>query len=269
MAAWRSSSKYQDRLAWWVSETDGGQANGINKGFARATGEIVAWINSDDLYLPGAIAGAVEALQAHPEAGMVFGDVRSIDAGGRAFNLMRYGYWGLEDLMTFHIIGQPGVFMRRAVLEQAGPLDPRFDLLLDHQLWLRMAQIAPMRYVPAVWAAARYHAAAKNIAQAPHYGKDAYAVVDWMYTQPRLAARMERLERRVMAGAHRFNARYLLDGGMAWPALQAYGKSLAAHAPTALREWHRIVYAGLSLLGLGALKPVYLRLRSKLKGYQA
>ncbi len=261
--------RYADRLAWWVSERDRGQADGINKGFARANGEIIAWVNSDDLYLPGAISAAVAALQADPRAGMVFGDVRSIDSDGKAFNIMRFGNYGLEDLMTFHIIGQPAVFLRRSVLEQAGYLDQRFDLLLDHQLWLRVAQVTTLKYVPVQWAAARYHAAAKNVAQAPHYGKDAYAVIEWMKTQPALAARMQRIERRVWAGAHLFNAHYLLDGGLTRAALQAYWKSMIAHPPTGLKETHRILYAIFSPFGLAWLKPAYLGLRKRLKGLSA
>ena len=60
--------KYEHRMAGWVSEKDRGQADGVNKGFAKATGQIIGWLNSDDLYYPGAIAGAVEAIQQHPDA---------------------------------------------------------------------------------------------------------------------------------------------------------------------------------------------------------
>jgi glycosyltransferase involved in cell wall biosynthesis len=63
--------RYANRLAGWVSEKDRGQADAINKGFSRATGEVIAWLNSDDIYCPGAIHAAVSALQAHPEYGMV------------------------------------------------------------------------------------------------------------------------------------------------------------------------------------------------------
>jgi len=253
--------KYANRLAWWVSEKDHGQGEAINKGFQRATGEIVGWLNSDDLYQPGAIAAAVEAFAAHPEAGLVFSDVLAIDAENNVLNLMRCGNWGLDELMTFHILNQPGVFMRRSVLEQAGYLDPAYHYMLDTHLWLRMAQLAPMIYVPRTLAAGRFHALAKNMAAAPGFGKESLQLVDWMQTQPGLKSRFERLNRRVWAGAYRMNGRYLLDGGKPWPALKAYFKSLGNHPPTALAEWHRMVYAALCLVGLDRLKPLYYRLR--------
>jgi glycosyltransferase involved in cell wall biosynthesis len=259
--------RYAGSLAWWISEKDTGQAEGINKGLARATGEIVAWLNSDDLYQPGAIAGAAAAFAAHPEAGMVFSDVLAVDGSGKATNLMRYGDWGLDELMTFHIIGQPGVFLRRSILERAGLLDLDYHYLLDHQLWLRVAQAAPIRHVPGIWAAARFHAEAKNVAQPTGFGRDAYTIVEWMRTQPGLLERYQRLAPQIWAGAHRMNARYLLDGGQPAAAWRCYWQSIRSYPPIGLSEAHRMAYAGLSLVGLGWLKPVYLRLRRRLKGY--
>ncbi len=253
--------KYAPRLSGWVSEKDSGQADAINKGFARSTGEFVAWLNSDDLYLPCVIQTAVEALQADPSLAMVYGDVRSIDSTGKVFNVMRYGEWGLVDLMAFNIIGQPGVFMRRSALEQAGFLDLNFHFLLDHQLWLRLAQQGGIQHIPQELAAARFHADAKNVAQAARFGQEAYAILEWMQNQPTLQALYATQKRRIQAGAHRINARYLLDGGQAAPALRAYWRSLLQHPPTALREGHRMVYAALALLGLGRLKNIYYRMR--------
>jgi glycosyltransferase involved in cell wall biosynthesis len=66
-------------LAWWISEPDRGQTDAINKGFARASGAIMTWLNSDDLYLPGAVSEGVEYLKNHPEAGMVYGDANLVD----------------------------------------------------------------------------------------------------------------------------------------------------------------------------------------------
>ncbi len=262
--------KYADRLAWWVSEKDNGQADGINKGLARAQGEIVAWLNSDDRYLPFALREAAAALQSNPQAGMVFGDVQSIDADGAVFNIMRYGAWDLDDLMHFHIIGQPGVFMRRAVQLAAGGLDERFHLLLDHHLWLRMAARAPMVYVPRVWAAARYHAAAKNVAQAAGFGREAYRLVEWMRGAPELRERYGQNRRKVWAGAHRINAFYLLEGRQYAASCAAYWRGLWQYPPLVLPELHRMAYAAASmLLPMDAVRGWYLRRRREKLEQQA
>ena len=118
--------KYEDRLAWWVSEPDHGQADAINKGFARATGKYVAWLNSDDLYFPGAIRKAVETLEQSPHIGLVYGNLLSINARGEHVNSIRYQQYALEDLLAFQIIGQPTVFMRRSTLEEVGYLSEEY-----------------------------------------------------------------------------------------------------------------------------------------------
>jgi glycosyltransferase involved in cell wall biosynthesis len=155
--------KYSDQIAWWVSERDRGQAEAINKGFARATGEIIGWLNSDDIYLPGCIQAAVDVFQTDPGLVMVYGDMLSVDGSGETINLQKFGNWGLKGLMRFQIIGQPAVFMRRSALEKAGFLDINFHFMLDHHLWLRVAQQGSTRHTPQIWAAARYHEGAGSV----------------------------------------------------------------------------------------------------------
>jgi len=252
--------KYANRLAWWVSERDAGQAEAINKGLGRATGEIVAWLNSDDLYLPGAIAQAAQAFQENPQAGLVFGDAITIEAGGKQIKRLSFGDWGLEDLAGFRIICQPAVFMRREVLQQAGYLDLTYHYLLDHQLWLRIACLAPTRHIPQVWAAARHHADAKNVAQAPGFGREAIRLLGWMEAQSSFSPLFAVNRRRIEAGAYRLNARYLLDGGLPGPALRSYGRALVRSPRFALQHWKRMLFAAASLVGGKKLVCLYNRL---------
>jgi len=245
--------RYADRLSWWVSEPDNGQADAINKGFRRANGEVVAWLNSDDLYLPEAIPEAVAALQADLDFGMVFGDALTIDPQGKPINKLVFGNWGISELMRFRIICQPAVFMRRPVLVQAGYLDENFHYMLDHHLWLRIAIGNQIKYLPKLWAAARHHPEAKNVSLAPKFSLETYRVLEWMKTQPDFGALVNADQRRVWGGAHRLAARYYLDGGKNWSALNTYGKALINWPSYTLKHWHRIAFAAANLVGMGNL----------------
>ncbi|MBS1248634.1 MAG: PGL/p-HBAD biosynthesis glycosyltransferase [Chloroflexi bacterium] len=248
---------YADRLAWWVSESDEGQAHAINKGFKQATGEIVAWLNSDDLYLPGTITKAVETFHDHPEAGMVFGDAVSADAEGRLLNHLPAGNLELRDLLRFQIITQPAVFMRRSILEEVNHLDPSYHFFLDHHLWIRMAREADIVHRPQTWAVSRYHKEAKNVYMADKCGKEAYRILAWAESQPDLAPLLREDSRRAWAGAHQINARYLLDGGAAWAALTVYLKAAVTYPPLLASFWHRLLFSALSLVGGGFLANWY------------
>jgi hypothetical protein len=205
----------------------------------------------------------VRIFRENPQVGLVFGDVLAVDENGRLINLLKYGHWGLEELMSFHIIGQPSVFMRRSVQEQAGVLDTSYHCLLDHHLWLRMAQLAEIRYIPKALSAARYHASAKNIAQPVAFSREAYRLAGWMKTQSSLADRLARNEKRIRAGLCSLSAFYLVEGGQSAAALRDYGRGFSAHPPTVLRAWRRVLLALLNLLGLGRLKSLYLAIRRR------
>lgn len=242
--------RYADRLSWWVSEPDSGQAEAINKGLQRAQGEIIAWLNSDDFYLPGAVRQAVAALQAAPEAGMAFGEALTVDATGRPLKRLVFGDWGLEDFLRFRIICQPAVFMRRSVLEKAGFLDASYHLMLDHQLWIRLAQQAPAirihdqsRQGVPLLAAARQHPQAKNSAQAERFAVEIMQLLHWIKSEPALRPQFERDQRRIRGGAYRLAGRYLLDGGRATAALRCYGQALVQWPSYTLQHWRRILFA--------------------------
>ncbi|MBT3321196.1 MAG: glycosyltransferase [Anaerolineae bacterium] len=256
--------RYALDLSWWCAEVDAGQADAINKGFSRAKGEIIAWLNSDDIYLPETFTKVAEIFAKNPDAGIIYGDVLSIDADGNPINIQHFVPYQLSDLMAFNIISQPAVFMRRSFLEQAGYLDLEYHFLLDHHLWLRMAQLAPMIYVPQILAKARYHADAKNIAHAERFGKEAFKILDWMETQPLMTNILKDEKEKILAGAHHLDAFYLVEAGKMSAGLKAYWRTFRYNPKMALKSWKRILYAFLSLLGFSSIRKTYLKLRQKI-----
>jgi glycosyltransferase involved in cell wall biosynthesis len=260
--------RYAPHLAWWISEPDSGQAEALNKGFEAAQGVFIAWLNSDDLYLPGAASQAVATLQANPEAGMVYADALTIDTYGRPLKRLTFGDWGLAQLLGFRVICQPTVFMRREALLKAGGLDASYHYMLDHHLWIRIARQAPIHYArldqnsqrpaPVIWAAARHHREAKNVAHSVGFSRETVRLSEWILTQPDLSAVIANDLRDFQAGAYRLAARYLMDGGKYIEALQAYSRAVRAQPGYALKHGHRMVYA---LLALGGVSGLMERLR--------
>jgi len=158
--------RYAGRLAWWVSEPDAGQTDAINKGFARAHGEVLAWLNSDDILLPGAVRAAVDFLQANPRAGMVYGEADFIDAGGRVIGRFPARQTDYRRLRQGYVhIPQQASFFRADLWRQVGPLDPSFYFAMDYDLWVRLARLAPLVYLPQRrWACFRLHGEGKTVA---------------------------------------------------------------------------------------------------------
>lgn len=251
------------RLSWWVSEPDMGQADAINKGLAHSHGDIVGWLNSDDYYLPGTLASVVKTFQDHPDAVLIYGNTQAVDELDRITNIMTYPQLTLEDLLCFQIIGQPAVFLRRTAVAAVGGLDTDYHLLLDHQLWIKLARFGPIFHADQTWAAARYHAGAKNQALAEHFGGEAFRILDWASREPELAPVLRRVKARARASAHRLNARYLVDAGQPQEALRAWMQALAIHPATALARTNLLISALLELAGLRQVRQRILRSRQE------
>ena len=158
--------KYADKLAWWVSEVDKGQTDAINKGFGRANGRILAWINSDDTYEPGAVSAAVKYLQEHPDVGMVYADCNFIDEQGRVIGGFGAAQTDYKRLRQGYVhIPQQTMFFRAELWHAIGPLDPSFYFAMDYDLWVRIASRAEIKYLPGqTWANFRIHTFGKTIA---------------------------------------------------------------------------------------------------------
>ena len=164
--SWEIIEKYADRLAYWQSQKDKGQTDAINQGFARASGEILAWLNSDDILYPGAVSAAVSYLQKHPEIGMVYGDCDWINADDRVIGRFPAAQTDLRKLRRGYVhIPQQASFFRAALWRKVGPLDDSFYFAMDYDLWTRLASHQPLLYVQEVWAGFRLHEGAKSIAE--------------------------------------------------------------------------------------------------------
>ena len=158
--------KYAHKLAYWQSEKDKGQTDALNQGFARATGEILAWLNSDDVLYPGAVSAAVRKLAHHPEAAMVYGDCEWINADNQVIGRFPAAQTDLKKLRRGYVhIPQQASFFRADLSRKVGPLDESFYFAMDYDLWTRLASHAPLLYVPEVWAGFRLHEGAKSIAE--------------------------------------------------------------------------------------------------------
>ena len=157
--------EYADRLAYWESIPDKGQTDAINKGFNRASGKYVAWLNSDDIYRPGAISEAVAYLEEHPAVGLVYGDCDFVDAEDRVIGKFPAAQTDLGLLKQGYVhVPQAAAFMPREMWQKVGPLDPSFYFAMDYDLWVRIAGLAPVVYLPGrTWASFRLHGDAKTI----------------------------------------------------------------------------------------------------------
>lgn len=161
--------KYESRLAWWVSEHDHGQTDAINKGLQRARGSILAWLNSDDTYEPGALAAAVKAFAAYPQAGLIYGEANYIDESGQVIGKFPAAPTNYRRLRQGYVhIPQQASFFRGTLWRALGPLDPSYFFAMDYDLWVRIAAHASLQHVRQVWANFRLHSGGKTIASDEH-----------------------------------------------------------------------------------------------------
>ncbi len=171
--------KYADRLAWWCSEKDQGQSDAINKGWKRATGEIYAYLNSDDTLESGAVRVVVEAFQANPHAGVVHGGWRYIDAYGHEIGIGRGAQTDFNRLLRdgqISCVAQPASFFRASLVCQVGLLDRTLHMSMDYDLLLRLARVSEMVYVRRVLASYRIHTSAKSPSFAERHWQESLLV---------------------------------------------------------------------------------------------
>lgn len=157
---------------WW-SRPDKGQSDAINQGFKKSKGLYVAWLNSDDLYEPGALHEAQKVFKKNPDAGMVYGNYSEIDSRGEKLREISVPDFDLKkEISHGNMVPQPSVFMKRATLFKAGLLNPEYHYAMDYDLWIRIGSLAPVVHVEKYWSRFRLHNDSKTVALAKKFFKE-------------------------------------------------------------------------------------------------
>lgn len=140
--------KYEPWITYWESKSDRGQSHAINKGFCRSTGDYIAWLNSDDLYYPGALFAISRAIKKNPEAGMIYGAGAKIDMQSQVLIRIPYRPYNNKLLSTRFYILQQSSFVKRSILNHDKMVEEYLHYTMDWELSIRVSRKAPVMAIP-------------------------------------------------------------------------------------------------------------------------
>lgn len=204
--------RYEDRITYWVSEPDGGQTNGIIKGFERATGEIAGWLNSDDLYEPDTLREVAQYFSQNPSARFVYGNCTWIAPNGDTLYYRReMGFHKWLWLYSYNYIPQPASFWKLDLYRQVSGLDPAYKLDMDGDLFARFSNVTQLDHVDRPWARFRYYPEQRNQKFRAQSDQEEYRIM--CRELGRAVLPIERALFGVVARAVRFSYRKLLRWG--------------------------------------------------------
>jgi glycosyltransferase involved in cell wall biosynthesis len=174
---------YGDRFAW-VSEPDRGQTHALNKGFARIRGSIRAFLCSDDLLKPDAVAKAVAHFGRHADCDVVYGRADLIDENDTVLGLYETEPFALARLAQTCYICQPAAFWRAQIADRVGPFDERFNHSMDYEYWLRVALVGGrFDFIPDLLASARVHGGSRTLTEREHVFRANIAITSGLLGQ--------------------------------------------------------------------------------------
>ncbi len=154
--------RYRDRISF-ISEKDYGQTDAVNKGIMATKGDIVGWLNSDDIYYHGALCSVIEYFADHPDTEVVYGDACHIDENDQILEPYYTEDWNYERLKEVCFLCQPAVFFRRRLLTRAGLLDHSLVYCMDYEYWLRLGALTPFARIREVLAGSRMYKSNKTL----------------------------------------------------------------------------------------------------------
>lgn len=253
--------RYESRLDYWVSEPDRGQTHAINKGWERATGNIITWLNSDDRLCPGALATIAEYLTEHPDVDIVFGDTLFTDADGtpirRSKPLETFEYPNFV-LNGENPVPQPSAFIRRSVMPDVGLLDWTYRYLMDWDYWLRAGLHHRIVYIRQLLSTYRLHPASKTLTQSQVAAAELQRMYRSYFERNDLPLTIRNRKREAMANMFFTSGNYYLEARDSPAAARAARMALTHYPELLLRPsmLHKFLYSQL------ATRPMYARART-------
>ncbi|MGQ0601171.1 MAG: glycosyltransferase family 2 protein [Anaerolineales bacterium] len=235
---------YGDRLQW-VSEPDGGQSAAVNQGWRQAQGEIVTYLNSDDVLLPGALNQVADFFEQFPEVDAVYGDCDYVDERGaliRPYPTQPYNYARLVR-EAVNYIPQPAMFFRRRVLETEGYLDESLHYLMDFDYWLRLGVRHTLAYLPERLAALRLHTNAKSSHAVGGFAPEYLCIYQKLFARADLPAHIRALQTEAQRNCH-YQAAYCAFWARDFAAARRYAFQAWRYAPLRPRRTLALTVGG-------------------------
>lgn len=187
--------KYENWLAFWVSEEDSGQAHAINKGFSHTTGEICSYLNSDDLFLPGAVCEVVSFLEKNSETALAYGDCQIIDESSVLTDLWISPEFDLQELPFRCYVAQPASFWRKSEMAKVGDFNAKSHFAFDYEMWLRMAAAGlTLSHVPVFLAQHRKAEGTKTVSKPGAFAAEIISGLKIFFAAPGLPVWVKSLE---------------------------------------------------------------------------
>jgi len=195
--------RYEPWISRWVSEPDGGQADAINRGSNLGSGDLLCWLNADDVLFQGFISRRVQEFAELPAVDLIYGDVETGWTGETRSPLLGKPSIFLEMLRTLRVeIPQQSAMWRRSTIQRLGGLDSRWQVVLDREFFLRIIRLGTARYSPGCCGYFRQHRDAKSVARATAWAVELPSMYKELFADPALDPGAKALERETMANVH-------------------------------------------------------------------